>query len=80
MIATFIALTMAPLLQAGAPAPQVHHYRSFNVHAAQKAGCHVSQVHLPVGKPGQAPAVIRCPVPVPVLESGWRKKDAAPLG
>ena len=74
MIATLLALAIAPLGQAQPAAAGDHHYRSFNVHAAQAAGCHVSQVHLPVGKPGHAPAVIRCPAPVKALEAGWRKR------
>ena len=74
---TLLALALAPMAQTDLPSPREHHYRSFNVHAAHKAGCHVSQVHLPVGKPGQAPAIIRCPVRVQALESGSRAKAVA---
>ena len=76
MIATLLALAISPPIEFG-EAPLVHHYRSFNVHVARKAGCHVSQVHVPAGKLGHAPAVIRCPAPVEALEAGWQKR--APL-
>jgi hypothetical protein len=74
---TLIALALTPFAQAEPVPAREYHYRSFNVHAARAAGCHVSQVHLPVGKPGHAPAVIRCPAPVRVLEAGWRHRETA---
>ena len=57
---------LAALLALAAPvqaAPAVQVYRSHDIGAALRAGCKVQQVHMPAGKLGQPPAIIRCEGP-----------------
>ena len=76
MIRTFIAT----LALAGAATPALAHdhvYRSHNTVAALKAGCTVSQVHVPAGKALAIPATIRCPAPVEALGGTDSKRKSA---
>ncbi|WP_404333629.1 hypothetical protein AB2M62_10800 [Sphingomonas sp. MMS12-HWE2-04] len=60
-----------------AAASHDHVYRSHNTPAALKAGCTVSQVHVPSGKAIHTPAVIRCPAPVEALGGAETKRKQA---
>lgn len=75
-----IRTLIATLALAGAATPALAHdyvYRSHNTTAALKAGCTVSQVHVPSGKALAIPATIRCPAPVGALGGTESKRKSA---
>ena len=74
-----LILATVALAAAATPAAASHDhvYRSHNTAAALKAGCTVSQVHVPSGKTIHTPPVIRCPAPVEALGRTDSKRKSA---